>query len=185
MSSGRAGSGSGLMSPWGCGCSPSCGLVPGAGGNGQPGPLLGPAAPPSTRGPPRRAGAWSQVRPRAVLWGESQLAEGRAGHVPRVTQLLNGRAERQTSSPELLAAASTSASPHALHPRAQPLCPPQGLLTPPACPASSACVCCRAPSLPEHSDSCEQGPTHPSRAAPACPILPAGWAGRPHGGRTQ
>lgn len=122
--------GSGLTSPWGHGCFPSCGLVPGGGGNGQPGPLLGPAAPPSTQGPPGRAGARSQVRPGAVLWGEGQLAEGRAGHVPRVTQLLNGRAECQTGSPELLAAASTSASPHALHPRAQPLSPPQGLLRP-------------------------------------------------------
>ena len=94
---------------------------PGGRGNGQPGPLLGPVAAPSTRGPPRaRQRPESGAAPGLFCDEDRRLGEGRAGHVPRVTQPLNGRAERQTGSPELLAAASTSASPKALHPRAQP-----------------------------------------------------------------
>lgn len=161
---------------------------PGGRGNGQPGPLLGPVAAPSTRGPPRaRQHPESGAAPGLFCGEDRRLGKGREGHVPRVTQLLNGRAERQTGSPELLAAASTSASPQALHPRAQPpfSAPSRPPQVPPTCPAGHACECCRAPSLPEHSDSCEQSPSHPSRAAPACPILPTGWAGQPHGGRTD
>lgn len=157
---------------------------------GQPGPLLGPAAVPSTRGPPRAHQRPESGAAPGLFCGENhRLGEGRAGHVPRLTQPLNGRAERQMGSPELLAAASTSASPHTLHPGPSlPSQPPQGLLRPhpPALPATP--VSAAGPPAFQNTDSwaeLEQSPSHPSRAAPACPILPAGWAGRPYGGRME
>lgn len=110
---------------------------------------------PPTRGPLGHTSA-SPVRcgPGAVLWGKPPTAGRGAGqgHVPRVTQPLNGRAERQMGSPKLLAAASfrPARTPSPPGP-ASLLQPPQGLLRPhpPALPGH-ACVCCRAPSLPEH-----------------------------------
>lgn len=162
---------------------PGPGLVPGGGGNGQPGPLLGPAAPPSTQGPQGVPGPESGA-PGAVLWGEGQLAEGRAGHVPRVTQLLHGRAERQTGCPELRAEASTSASPRALRPWAQPLSPPQGLLRPrpPVLPAATVSA---GPPAFQNTWQLGAGP-RPSLSSSACVSNPACGVGRrPHGGRTQ
>ena len=166
---------------------------------GQLGPLLRPAAVPSTRGPPRAHQRPESGAAPGLFCGEDhRLGEGRAGHVPRVTQPLNGRADRQMGSPELLAVASTSASPHTLHPRPSlPSQPPQGLLRPhpPALPATPMSAAgpqpsrtltagqswSRAPPIPLKQplrvQSCPQGglasPTVAARSSAPAPQPPA------------
>lgn len=131
------------------------------------------------------------MRPRGGLFcGENhRLGEGRAGHVPRLTQPLNGRAERQMGSPELLATSTLGQpahpSPQAQPPFSSPLKASSGP-TPPALPATP--VSAAGPPAFQNTDSwagLEQSPSMPSPSSPCVSILPAGWAGRPYGGRME